>query len=427
MGGSGLFWRWFGSASGLLVFLLSFSLNVQAENNGQIEIKTIRGEKKAGLIEREKEAGMIERDTKEEGPEGESNFVSVERNGEWDVERNEGWNGVHEDILTVQAGGSWLQDQYLSPLRYDGLNVGIANEWWQGFRGAKGDWKNSLSKGDREYSSYSLSRGGSGVSSSMESGFMGRWEHVGKVGLQVLALNNTPKTNKIYAIGINAGWGAYYTWKWPKRELLTTEKKNVFNKQEEIVEKKNIFDEQEEIVDNKNTSNETINNNSFDNKTCKRLRGSWQIGLGPYLAGDLMPRYIVSNVNKPYSMDISAEVQAMGFVSYSFGGKKTSYRLRYLVRTNLIGVDFMPDYWESYYEITEGIAGKTRCAGMWNHRYLHQELTLDMQFRHSTWRIGVRHEYLEYGEKSMWFSREQVSAVIGTCFRYRTKGNARLW
>ncbi len=371
--------------------LLSFSLNVQAENNGQKEIKTIGGERGIeGEIEGKKEAGMIERE-------------------------QEGWTNVeHEDILTVQAGGSWLQDQYLSPLRYDGLNVGIANEWWQGFRGAKGDWKNSLSKGDREYSSYSLSRGGSGVSSSMESGFMGRWEHVGKVGLQVLALNNTPKTNKIYAIGINAGWGAYYTWKWSKRGLST-------------IEKKNIFDEQEEIVDNKNTSNETINNNSFDNKTCKRLRGSWQIGLGPYVAGDLMPRYIVSNVNKPYSMDISAEVQAMGFVSYSFGGKKTSYRLRYLVRTNLIGVDFMPDYWESYYEITEGIAGKTRCAGMWNHRYLHQELTLDMQFRHSTWRIGVRHEYLEYGEKSMWFSREQVSAVIGTCFRYRTKGNARLW
>ena len=139
-----------------------------------------------------------------------------------------------------------------------------------------------------------------------------------------------------------------------------------------------------------------------------------------------MPRYIVNNVNKPYSMDIVAEIDAMAFVSYSFGGKKTSYRLRYLIRTNLIGVDFMPDYWQSYYEITEGIAGKIRCAGMWNHRYLNHELTLDMQFKHSTWRIGVRHEYLEYGEKSMWFSREQVSAVIGTCFRYRTKGNHRL-
>ncbi len=361
MGGSGLFWRWFGSASGLLVLLLSFSLNVQAENNGQKEIKTIGGERGIeGEIEGKKEAGMIERE-------------------------QEGWTNVeHEDILTVQTGGSWLQDQYLSPLRYDGLNVGIANEWWQGFRGTKRERKAGEASGARGSSSSSLSRGGSGAS------FMGRWEHVGKVGLQVLALNNTPKTNKIYAIGINAGWGAYYTWKWPKTS-----------------------------VDNKTTSNETT--------TCKRLRGSWQIGLGPYVAGDLMPRYIVSNVNKPYSMDISAEVQAMGFVSYSFGGKKTSYRLRYLVRTNLIGVDFMPDYWESYYEITEGIAGKTRCAGMWNHRYLHQELTLDMQFRHSTWRIGVRHEYLEYGEKSMWFSREQVSAVIGTCFRYRTKGNARLW
>ncbi len=79
----------------------------------------------------------------------------------------------------------------------------------------------------------------------------------------------------------------------------------------------------------------------------------------------------------------------------------------------------MPDYWQSYCELTESIQGKVRCAGMWNHRTLHHELTLDMQFPHSTWRVGVQHEYSEYGQPNMMFSHEQVSVVVGTCFRYK--------
>jgi len=108
---------------------------------------------------------------------------------------------------------------------------------------------------------------------------------------------------------------------------------------------------------------------------------------------------------------------------YVFKGKKTSYRLQYMLRANLIGVDFMPNYWESYYELTEGVKGDIRCAGMWNHRILQHELTLDMQFPHSTWRVGLVHEYDEYGQRNMMFSHEQVSAVVGTCFHYRIKPN----
>lgn len=37
----------------------------------------------------------------------------------------------HEDVLTLRFGGMWQQDQYLSPLLYDGMEVGISNEWWQ--------------------------------------------------------------------------------------------------------------------------------------------------------------------------------------------------------------------------------------------------------------------------------------------------------
>ncbi len=292
----------------------------------------------------------------------------------------------------------WLQDQYLSPLLYNGVNVGITNEWWQAFRG-----KNKFSHGVGE-DRLSCKSGENGLFYvSGEKKYTGSWEHIGKVGVQGCGLQNTPKSNKIYALGVNAGWGAYYTWKWTR---TGNSHSNKITHSDKISKYDKIS-----------------NSDNYVNQGCK---SGFQIGVGPYLAADFMPRYIVNNVNKPYSMDIAADIDAMAFVSYSFGGKKTSYRLRYMIRTNLIGVDFMPDYWQSYYELTEGIAGKIRCAGMWNHRYLNHELTLDMQFKHSTWRIGVRHEYLEYGEKSMWFSREQVSAVIGTCFRYRTKGNHRL-
>ena len=112
-------------------------------------------------------------------------------------------------------------------------------------------------------------------------------------------------------------------------------------------------------------------------------------------------------------MDLSINLNAMGGIRWIFHAPKTSYRLQYLARTNLIGIDYLPDYWHSYFEMSEGVLGHIRCAGMWNHRRIHHELTLDMQFIRSTWRIGVKHEYIEYGTTNMMFSREQVSAIIG--------------
>jgi len=235
-------------------------------------------------------------------------------------------NVEHENILKLQYGGSWRQDQYLSPLLYKGMMVGIGNEWWQNFK-----YEN--------------------------------WQHVGKFTAQFDWTYNPTKTNVLYAIRLEGGWGAHYIWKWPSQGV--------------------------------------------------------QVLVGPYLSLDNTVKYHGRNVNKPISLDAALHTMAQAGVSYGFKGKKTSYRLRYIIRANLIGVDFMPDYWESYYELTEGIKGKIRCAGMWNHRLLQQELTLDMQFPHSTWRVGIAYDYDEYGEKNMMFSKEQVSLVVGTCFHYR--------
>ena len=82
-------------------------------------------------------------------------------------------------------------------------------------------------------------------------------------------------------------------------------------------------------------------------------------------------------------------------------------------------MDYIPDYWHSYFEMGEGVLGNFRCAGLWNHRHLKHELTFDMQFVRSTWRVGLAHEYLEYGTKEMMFSREMVSAVVGCIWQYK--------
>ena len=177
-------------------------------------------------------------------------------------------------------------------------------------------------------------------------------------------------TNLIYGLGFNGGWGAYYRWSW-MAECLT-------------------------------------------------------VILGPYLEGDFMARNIGSNVNKPYSFDVGIDAMAMAGIQWSFYGKKTSYRLRYRIRTNLIGFDYLPDYWEAYYEITEGVSGAARCSGHWNHNVIRHELSLDMQFPHSTWRVGAGHDFLNYATKDMQFTRNQLNIIIGCIWNYRITPNKKL-
>ncbi len=242
-------------------------------------------------------------------------------------------NVEHRDVLQVSFGGIWQQDQYLSPLMYQGLQAGISNEWWQDF--------------NHEH-----------------------WSHVGSVAANFGWSHSQMQTNRLYQAQIQFGWGGYYHWDWKPQ--------------------------------------------------------GWQVLVGPYLNIDIAPRYHVANVNKPFSIDLAADIMAMAGVSYGWKYRNTSYRVQYLVKANVIGVDWVPDYWESYYEISEGVMGQVRCSGVWNHRTLNQQIHLDMQFAHSTWRIGVRHEYKEYGIQNMMFSTEQVSAVIGCIFHYRLHPNKSL-
>lgn len=201
-------------------------------------------------------------------------------------------------------------------------------------------------------------------------GRLTNWAHVGRVEINGFRNINSAKSNLINGFECNGGWGAFYCWTWYDHRL--------------------------------------------------------KVFLGPYLEAGLTVRNISVNVNKPYSVEVGMDVMAMSGLAWSFYGRKTSYRLNYQIRTNLIGFDFMPDYWQSYYELAEGVRGVPRCSGHWNHHTVKHELTLDMQFPHSTWRIGAAHNYINYGNADLHFIRNQVNIVIGCIWQYRIKANAPL-
>ena len=203
-----------------------------------------------------------------------------------------------------------------------------------------------------------------------KAGKLANWEHVGRADIGMARYISSAGSNMFWGFQIEAGWGVYYRWKWIEDRL--------------------------------------------------------QVFAGPYLEGCFAARYHANNVNKPLSFDVAIDAMAMGGLSWSFYGKKTSYRLQYTVRTNLIGFDYLPEYGESYYEITEGVPAVARCSGHWNHHTVEHDLSLDMQFPHTTWRIGAEHYFVYYNTRYMHFMRNQICLVVGCCWKYKTRANARL-
>ena len=194
------------------------------------------------------------------------------------------------------------------------------------------------------------------------------WEHTGKVKLQGGRMYNKAYTNMIYALGVQGGWGG-----------------------------------------------------QFDFGRMTGINGL-HLFLGPYLDADIMAKELINNVNKPYSIDVAVDIKAHAGIAYCFSFRNTSYRVRYTVLTSLLGTQFVPEYGQSYYEITEGIIGGTiGFSSLHNRLTLRHELTFDMQFPHLSWRIGVEHEYMKHSMNNLDFQREQVSLVIGAVFNYMTK------
>lgn len=150
-----------------------------------------------------------------------------------------------------------------------------------------------------------------------------------------------------------------------------------------------------------------------------------QIIVGPYLGANINVKQIYSSYNKPVSADVAADLSLMFSIGTTLQAKNTSYRLRYLAYLNVIGAQFLPDFWQSYYELEKTWAKQIRFSYIGARINLRHEISLDMQLPHTTWRVAIRHEYIDYGTNDMRIRNENISIVLGAIFNYKIEGKVR--
>lgn len=199
------------------------------------------------------------------------------------------------------------------------------------------------------------------------------WTHTGVASATAALMYQPSGLNAMYGIGVQGGWGAQYNF----GKMMKVNGLNIY--------------------------------------------------IGPYMEIDFLGRIHAVQVNKPYSMDLAMELKAHAGLSYNIAGKRSAYRLQYALFTGLFGMQYVPEYWQSYYELATQTADGITGTALHNKQSLRHELTIDMQFRHSAWRIGVCHEYIGYTAHNLHFRRESVCLVIGTVFNYVTKIKPYRW
>lgn len=201
------------------------------------------------------------------------------------------------------------------------------------------------------------------------------WQQVGRVQLIGGEAIQSQGHNMIQFVDVQGGWGAWHAWQW----------------------------------------------NTGASKGIDRSLVTVQVG--PNVAADIQAKRLVQNENKPLSFDIGLDAEWMASAAFSFSRKHIAYRVSYEARMNVLGAMWLPDYWQSYYETTESvrIERNVRLSHLGNRQFVHQKLAMDFQFRRSTWQLGVRHEYLHYGDKNQHFARQTVGLVVGCIFDYEVK------
>ncbi|MBR1631571.1 MAG: hypothetical protein IJ680_06905, partial [Paludibacteraceae bacterium] len=141
-----------------------------------------------------------------------------------------------------------------------------------------------------------------------------------------------------------------------------------------------------------------------------------ELWAGGVADADFMGKLIASSVNKPYSMDLAAGLNAAVWAGYTFPTRgRTVATLRYRVQVPVGGVMFVPEWGQAYYEMSLDLHLNRilHLSSLHNRVGLNQMLCVDLRLPRSSWRVGVEHEYLHYQANRMHFAREFVSVHVG--------------
>jgi len=124
-----------------------------------------------------------------------------------------------------------------------------------------------------------------------------QWKSIGIVDLKGGLSYNSQHTNYTHNLGIRGGWGAAWQKAWETGAMPGID------------------------------------------------HSEWKVYAGPYLDLDFTARELYNNVNKPVSFDLAADIDALAGIEWTLHKGRGAYRLRYLARINLIGIEWLPDYY----------------------------------------------------------------------------------
>lgn len=147
--------------------------------------------------------------------------------------------------------------------------------------------------------------------------------------------------------------------------------------------------------------------------------GGFELGVGPAVGLQLSGRLHVKNVNKPVSVDGGFDGNAVVHLRYSLPRPKCHFGIRYEAQLNLLGCDYLPDYWQLPDE--KSIGQNIRFTHLGNRRNFVEQAFVDFLWRSAGVSAGVRHEYNHTLGKGLVMERSLVAFVITVTFNYEHK------
>lgn len=135
--------------------------------------------------------------------------------------------------------------------------------------------------------------------------------------------------------------------------------------------------------------------------------GVWDIDFGM--------KQIGRNVNNPYSVDLSTNLNLSGVALYDIPLRKRTLSLSGSVESPLLGCMFVPRSGASYYEMFDlwNLESTMHFSSLHNKRGFTETLAVDVPFNRSTWRFGIRISNLKYQANDMVFKRNEAALLIG--------------
>ena len=140
-----------------------------------------------------------------------------------------------------------------------------------------------------------------------------------------------------------------------------------------------------------------------------------QILTGGLWNADFGFKYNTRNVNNPFNMDLSANLNLSAIAIYDTSLFKRRFRLKAQLETPWIGCMFVPEQGASYYEIFSlGASGKfVHFSSFHNKQALCQTYSVEVPFVNSLWRIGFAGENSKHTANDMVFKKNNFTLFLG--------------